>query len=84
MPDDRVLFDFPCSYDFRCFEAAQYGEYLPSIDPPELKAILPLAPEPEWTHRQWEHIQNLRSLVNHLQKKLNEHTTLTKRKKGQY
>lgn len=28
----RNLLDFPCSYTFRCFEAEQYGEYLPHID----------------------------------------------------
>lgn len=31
--DDGILYDFPCSYTFRAYEAEQYGEHLPDIEP---------------------------------------------------
>lgn len=78
-PED---FDFPVSYLFRSYEAEQYGEHLPSIDPPERGAspLLEIT-EPEWTRQQWEYVQNLRGLVNHLQNKINEHLNKDKKTK---
>lgn len=76
--------DFPCSFSWRAYyQETFYGEYLPSIEPPEPTLRAPV-PEPEWTRQQWDYVKNLRGLVNHLQQKLNEHTTLKRREKGEY
>ena len=61
LPED---FDFPMSYDFRCYVAELNGETLPSIEPtlstrdPEI-----VNKEPEWSRRQWAIVLSLQDEV---------------------
>lgn len=76
------LFDFPCSYAYRRFEAELNGEYLPPLEP----LADDILPEPQGevrslTRREWDAISQLKAQILHLERKLNEHLDAQKRKK---
>lgn len=86
MPDrTEPLYDFPCSFTFRAYEALiNEGMELPPLEP-----LSPIGetrsesetytPEPEWTAKQWDIVNQLRAQALFFEKKLNEH--LDKKKK---
>ena len=80
--EGETLYDFPCSYTFRCYEALMdAGIYLPSIEPP-LPKPEPISQDKEWSNRQWDKVEQLRLEVLHYQKKVIELQATKAKKRG--
>ena len=75
-------FDFPCSYTFRRYESfINEGILLPLLEP-EYSEPPELPSQPEWSHRQWDYVQQLKGQMLHLENKYQE--SLKRRKRGPY
>lgn len=68
-----------CDYCDKSTDQRELEEKLMRLD-----EILEQVPEKQWTSRQWDTVNQLRGLVLHLQRKVNEHLDKKKRVYNKY